>query len=274
VDAVYKDVRPVVANAFDSITVSIPASGYTVTNVLSGCTTLADVATTPKTITLNQHPALRFQVPDFDAARSDAQFRAMFLDEAIQKMVNYIDSAIGALIVAANFDAYAVITGGNDTITDANAATAFGNLAGNDVPVRDFDNMSLLVHPVVYTNLLQQATWTQNTTLANGAEDVRRTAIIGQQFGGYVDFDRNLPIPAAGTYNAIYMHRNAIGLVVRALPIPQNTAVQATVVYYRGLPLRITVGWDQTCLSEVATVDTLFGVGVLRKEYGSLITSS
>ena len=271
IDSVTKDIRPVTAAKSSSVTMFVPASASSVVNVGAGCTVQSDVALTPKSILLDQHPATRFAVPDYDRARSDYDFDTNLIQEKVDQMIGYVEDAIGDLFTAANFDAYGVIVGNNDTITDANMSTAFYNLASNKIPVRDTRNLHLVADTLVYSNLLKEASWTQNVTLGDGAESVRRTAMIGQQWGGYVDFSTSLPSPGVGQYTAAYFHSSAIGLVVRVMPTPTDSGVKSSILYYRGIPIRIIIGYDHACLAEMVSLDALFGVGVLRKTACTLI---
>ena len=105
------------------------------------------------------------------------------------------------------------------------------------------------------------------------AGEIRRTALIGRQWGVMCDYDRFIPQPTSGTYSALAFHRYALALAIRPLALPSNGGIQAIVLYYRGLPIRITQDWNQSRLAEPITVDALFGTAVTRPDHGCMINT-
>lgn len=274
IDAVYQDFKPSVATEWDTIKVNVAASTYSVTNVTNSALSLSDVTATPVSIQLAFHPAIYFKIPDFDQARSSVELRELFLDEAIKKISNYIDAQLGAIAIAANFTVNDAVSGGTAaTIADVDMSTAWEEMASNDVPVRDEGNFSLALHPAVYANQLQQASWVQQSYVGDISSNIRRTAIIGRQWGALADYDRFMNVTTS-KYTSLLFHRYAIGLVARALPMTKGLGgVESTTVFYKGLPLRITVDYNQALLGPTVTVDALFGCAVTRPDYGCVISS-
>lgn len=274
-ETVYTDFGPQQAQLFDSVKLNFPASAYSATNVAGGSVSVSDVTATPKTVTLDKHPAVAFQLPDFDTMRGygPQQLRAMFVDEAIEKVTSYANGQIAALITAGNF-AQVVAGGSADTITVAEAASMWQTLATAKVPVRDAANMFLMTHPVVYGKMLGDSTWTGGNNVApNYADQARRNADLISVFGAQPKYDLDMPV-ATGVYTSLMYHRRAIAMAARAMESPQAGGVASLQVSYKGLPLRVTIDWNQLLLSYVMTVDALFGVSVFRAEHAVRHTST
>lgn len=74
----------------------------------------------------------------------------------------------------------------------------------------------------------------------------------------------------AGQYNFAF-RRNAIAMVSRPLPLPEAGGVQSAVVDYKGVGLRVTIGYDQYKQGHLVTVDLLFGIKVLDTNQGAIL---
>jgi hypothetical protein len=273
-DTVNKDIKPVVATPYDTVNFNYASSTYTPTNVLATALTLGSVTATPAPVQLNQHPAFWFPLPDFDMARTPSDLRALFVDEAVKKMANYIDNYIASLITTANFSTYTPIAGVTaNTVVDAQMSSAWATLANNDIPVRDEASLFLAVTPSVYGNILTQASWTQQSYVGEISSEIRRTAILGRQWGALCDYDRFIPLSGTSKNQSLLFHKYAIGLAARLLPQPKVGGVISQTVYYRGLPIRFSIDYNQQQLAETIAVDTLFGAAVIRPDFGIMIES-
>lgn len=264
----YQDFSTQTASLYDTINLNLPASTGAPSNVGAGSLTYTDVVATPKSVQLNQHPAYGFALPDYDAIRTmnPMQVRALFADEAIKKMGVFCNQYIAALLTAGNFPQ--VVAGASaDTITPAEASAMWRTLAEANVSVRDAANLFFLTHPVVYANILPDTTWTGgNTVSQNVAEDARLNARLRTVFGAAPDFDLDMPV-ATGVYTSIMFHRNALAMAARALPSPDAGGVASMQYIYKGLPIRITIDWNQQKLAYTITFDALFGASVFRANH-------
>lgn len=274
-ECVFRDFGPQQAQQFDSVKLNYPASGYTVTNATNATVAISDVTATPKTIILDQHPAVRFKLPDYDTMRSYgvSQLRAMFVDEAIEKVSAYANKQLASLITAGNFPANSP-GAVNDSISVAEAATMWQTLASAKAPVRDTANLFLFMHPVVYGKLLGDSTWTGGNTVSNVyADAARRQADLVSVYGAQPRYDLDMPLDT-GVYTSLMFHRRAMAIASRALEIPTAGGIAGLSVNYNGLPLRVTIDWDQSALAYVMSVDALFGVGVFRADHACRHTTT
>lgn len=64
--------------------------------------------------------------------------------------------------------------------------------------------------------------------------------------------------------NALAFHKSAFCLAMRPLAKPLGQASE--VINYQGFSVRVVYGWDNTLLSDVVTIDTLWGVKTLDAE--------
>lgn len=281
---VTRDLSPSVAAPFQIINTNIMASTGTPTAFTPGTTTLtlSDLTINPGAVTLNQFPTYGVLLPSGDLSRTDiSSFLRKVTDECIKKIGDNINSYIGGLITAANFPTNGSnASGGNDDITDAGLALAWNKLASAKVPVGDLGNLFLAVPPVVYSNLLQRQSWTQSAYVGDPKSgDIRSTARLGLQWGALVDFDTDVPGngtggTAAGTYASLLFHRKAIALVSRALAPPLDVNVPTTYVDYKGIPIRVTIMWNNLKRADELVCDAMFGASVVREDHGAYLITT
>jgi hypothetical protein len=275
---VTQDFSPEVAAPFAVINTNIVNSAGTVTNLASGAgQTFQDVNIDPGAVTLNLHPTYGFPISSVDLTKSNGDNLIRKLrDEAIKKIGNYLNDSVAALITAANFPTYTLSgVSGADTVTDAIMGEAWAKLAANDIPVADIYNFFLVAHPIVYGNLIQSPSWAQSAYVGQSkATQIRETARLGLQWGAVADWDPDMPLPAGGTYASLLFHRYAMALVARAVVAPMNPFIPCTYVFYKGIPIRVIVDFDQVTMSDRMTFDALCGVAVVRPDHGCFMVSS
>lgn len=279
---VTRDLEPSVAAPFTVINANIANSSGAVTDATAATTlALSDVNLDPGAVTLNKFPRYGFGISGLDMSRTVSEVLVEKLrDEAIKKIGNQINGYLAALILAANFPTNGSTTSGADTVTDAAMAAAWTKLAAADVAVGDMGNFFLATGPVVYGNLLQTQSWTQATNVGDQlAGAIRQSARLGLQWGAITDFDPDMPAngtlgTAAGTYASLLFHRHAMALVARALAPPLNTSIPCTYVNYKGIPIRITIDFNNKTGQDEMVFDALCGVGVIREDHGAYLIST
>jgi hypothetical protein len=271
-NSVTTDLRPVIGTVNHIVNVPVFNSSYSIANGSNGDNTLSEINADNIAVSLTERAYAYFAVPDFDSGRSLSDIAEGFVTEAVQKIGKYAEGKIAALFTVANYGT--AVTGGADKITDGNMAEALAALAAADVDVQDYENMFLTVHPTVYYNQAQESTWATTTYLGDsGAGQVRKQAQLGLQWGCQVQMSRFMPV-LSGAYTCAVHHKSAAVLASRALPIPQAGGVLGTTVFYRGLPIRVTMDWNQGKSAETILVECLFGVAKARTDAGKLIVTS
>lgn len=143
-------------------------------------------------------------------------------------------------------------------------------------PTDDTSNMFLLVRPSVFRNIITDNVWTAQTQVGEGiAASIRQSARINTTFGVNVDWDLDIP-KEVGTgadankqrYHNILFHRRAFAVAYRPLELPPpSVGVQASMAYYRGIPIRFMISYDPKQFTYIMTFDSLFGAMVYRPEF-------
>lgn len=276
VDAVYQDYQPVTLAPYNALQIPLPDQS-TLSDIGSGNFTPVDVSAQMVTLTFQNHPGIAYIIRDFEQYRSPETIRTMFLDATFKRAIEYLNGQIANLISAANFSAYPAIasSAGSANLNTTDYAKAWGALAGGKIPVQDADHMRLAVHPDVYANLLTNTNWVQESMVGRLMSDTaRRDAWLGQQFGAQVVWDQQMPKVAGTppTYTALYFHKYAIALGLRNLPAPDERIVDYTTVFVKGVPMRVMIGYNQMMAGYVVTVDFGFALGVVRPNFGQVLT--
>ncbi len=75
------------------------------------------------------------------------------------------------------------------------------------------------------------------------------------------------------TYTNLVYHKNAIALAVRPLPEPDGRVVDYTYIDYKGLPIRVQVGYNQLKNGYVVSLDAGYALGIIRANHGQIINS-
>ena len=151
-------------------------------------------------------------------------------------------------------------------------------LADQKVPVADDpENMSLLLPSLPYTAMLGDSQWTQAQIAGmKTAEFVRETGVMPTAYGMTAKLDQQMPATGASptrTFTAAYLHRWAVAGVTRPLPPPDAKVVDYTYIDFMGVPIRITVGYNQyPKQGYIVTVDAGYGLKVVRDNMCQLFT--
>jgi hypothetical protein len=271
VDSVYMDYRSEAATIGQILNVIIP--GVRTGNVQdqgTGDVNLTDVSETTVSIVFNKHPSDAFVIRDFEQYNSPTLLRKLFLDSAIKGIKENINANVCALFNTTNFTTLSAISGTLHDITTSQFLSGMAFLADQRVPIQnDPENVSLLVPSTVYTGMLADNNWTQAQIAGMfTAETVRRTGEFPTAFGATIKLDQQMPTTGAvgsRTFTAAYLHRWAVAVATRPLPAPDEKVVDYSYVDFMGIPIRITLGYNQyPKQGYILTVDAGYGLKVVR----------
>jgi hypothetical protein len=241
---------------------------------------LTDVNETTVAIAFNHHPSDALVIRDFEQYNSPVMLRRLFLDSAIKGLKEYANGQITGLFTTGNFNSYTAISCTSHDITTAQFLSGMAFLADARVPVADDpDNLTLLVPSTVYTGILGDNNWTQAQIAGmRTAEYVRQTGTMPTAYGMTIALDQQMPTTGSvgsRTFTGCYFHRWAIALVTRPLPPPDGRVVDYTYINFGGLPIRITLGYNQYPKQGwILTVDAGFGLAVVRPTMGIIFSVS
>lgn len=342
------DYKPEAASIGQTLDVVIPAQTTgQATDTGLGDFVITDTSETTVPIVFNRHPSLAYVIRDMEQFNSPISIRMAFLDSYIKGIAEFVNNDLTSLITAGNFNSYSPLTSGTYRQVDApSIVNGVAALATGKVPVRDIGNFFLTAHPNTYFTMSGSTFWSANSQVGfQLAGEIRRQAMLGEQFGAMTDYDQAMPatVPTvvtgtsvgvtsasaavtgvgtafttqlavgqwlvfgsdptatgyqiasissntaltltanyAGTTNAAttakfetYMsllyHRHAIALAVRPLPEPDGRVVDYSYIYYKGLPIRVQLGYSQIKNGWVVTLDAGYGKKIVRPDHGIII---
>jgi hypothetical protein len=347
-DQVQLDYKPEAATLGQTLNVVIPSQTTgSVTDIGLTDFTITDTGETTVPIVFNSHPALAYVIRDFEQFNSPLSIRAAFLDSYIKGIAEYVNTDIVSLITPTNFNSYTPLQSAIFRQVDGpSMIQGVATLANAKVPVGDLGNFFLTAHPTPYFNMAGATFWSANSQVGYQiATEVRRKAMLGEQFGAMTEYDQAMPgnvatavtgtsvgvtsastavtgsgtafstqlavgewlvfasdvtqtgyqiatitsntaivltAPFVGstnaatqatfeTYTSFLYHRRAIALAVRPLPEPDGRVVDYSYIFYKGLPIRIQLGYNQIKGGWVVTLDAGYGKKVVRKDHGILL---
>lgn len=280
-DRVYKDYQPQVTDIGKTLNVIIPAS--VTSQVADGGVadvSYSDVVETTVPIVFDQHPLYTFVIRDFEQYNTPRSIRTAFLDAAFKGVAEYIDGKVAALFTSTNFTSTTAIATTGSLITTTQFLSGYATLANNKVAVADPANMSLISVPTVYAKILGDTGWTQALIAGEKiASEVHGSGRLAVSYGCTLDYDQQLTALNTGTapnqtFTGAYFHRYAVAVATRPLPTPDTAVVDATMIDYKGIPIRVMIGYNQAKLGFVVTVDAGFGLKVVRPEMGQLFATA
>lgn len=278
-DSIYRDYKSQPATIGQTLNVAIPTDPTnSVADAGAGDVTLTDVGFTTTPIVFNKHPQFAFVIRDYEQFNSPVEIRNLFMDAALKGIKNHINRAVCSLFVTGNFTTNTAISATSHIVTVAQFLQGMGVLADQNVPVADDPgNMTLLLPSTPYVTTLGDSTWTQAQIAGmKTAEFVRDTGVMPTQFGMTLKMDQQMPTSGTApsrTFTGAYFHKWAVAMVTRPLPPPDSKVVDFTYMDFFGLPIRVTVGYNQyPKQGYIVTIDAGYGLKVVRENMGQLFT--
>lgn len=284
---VNRDYEAKLATAGDTITVGIP-SLFTVNNLADGNAVNKQNPTMDKTqIVLNQHKYVSFQITDVAELFTPIDVKTTNLGQAIANLAEEIDKSI----ISA---AYAGFTFNNPVGAYNSAGTEATVLAARESLVRAKAPKNspkyLVVDPGFYTDLLGISRFTELQTRGM-ADAAGGSSAFGMDVGGgngssiafggvgkihgfTVWENQMVPVTNTNETHNIAFTPDAIIFAQRKLPVaPPGMGVIQTFVEEDGMAIRVTMNYNADILGSQITIDTLYGVGIGRNQFGLEVRS-
>jgi len=248
-------------------TVKIPMPGALVANdkLAQSQVTLQNPALDSKSVTLDRHKEVSFLIEDVAAALSRPELLDIYMAEGIVRIAEAMDSDIAALFsgLVQSVDATAGLD--EEHFRDArrliNAAKA---------PMAN--RYAVLHEDAEYEFLgIEKAVKDDYKGSLGGAV---ADAWTGRFMGFQTFMDQQIAVvegtdPDPDVCQNLFFHRDAFVLVTRPLPrAPEGLGVVQTVMDEDGIGLRVTMGYSKDYLGLQVTIDVLYGVEVLREDFG------
>ena len=269
---VTRDYEPTLAQAGDTVNVAIPPT-LVANNIAEGGTVQTQNPSLGNAqIVLNTHAEATFQIPDITKALAVPDLVKLYMQPAMVALAERIETDL--LNQYANFSANSPIGSPSTPVTEATVDAAETTLFEAKVP--QSEPKYLVVDAATYSQLRQIPRFSDYAS----AGEAGLRSIIDGSVGKLKDFFvfRSQFIPKTGsstvaTHNIAFT-KSAMGLVMRRLPQPlPGTGAVAEYAELGNFGMRIVMSYQPNTLAQQFTVDVLYGVGVLRNNFGVQVMS-
>lgn len=269
---VNRDYEPTLAQAGDTVNVPIPPT-LTAYNIAEGGSVVAQSPSLGNAqIVLNTHAEATFQIPDVTKVLAVPDLLNLYMQPAVVALAEKIETDL--LSLYSQFTANAPVGTGGTPITEAVIDAAETALFQAKVPATQ--PKYLVVDANTYSQLRQIPRFSEFRT----AGEAGLRALVDGSVGKIKDFYvfRSQFVAKTGsapvTTNNIAFARDAIGLVMRRMPQPlPGTGAIAEYAELGNFGMRVTMSYQPNTLAQQFTVDVLYGVAVLRNNFGVQVRS-
>jgi N4-gp56 family major capsid protein len=253
----------------DTIHIPVPARGSASAKAVNTQVTLSAATNSVINVSIDKHYEYSKLIEDIAEVQALASMRKFYTDDAGFALATQVDDdlvtlweglnsgTVGGSNAAAWETAYIGSTGttaytGNSSnaadITDAGLRALILRLDNANVPM---DNRSLIIPPIVSSDLIALARFTEQAYIGSG--DAIKTGKIGQIYG--IDVLVSTNVPTTTTANTA---TDRVGCLLHkdALVLAEQVGVRSQTQY------------KQEYLGDLFTSDTIYGVAELRNDAG------
>lgn len=273
---VNRDYEPTLAQAGDTVNVPIPPVLVANNIAEAGTVTTQNPTLGNAQIVLNSHKESTFQLPDVTKILAVPDLIRTYMQPAIISIAEQIETDILSLYTNATVN---TATGGATAMDEARVDLAETQLFAQKVPRAA--TKYLIVSSTAYGQLRQLPRFSDWQNL--GPSGQPSAQITGQLAGGvadgrikdfYVYRSQFIQKVSGTTYNLAFA-RDGIGLAIRRLPQPiPGTGAIAEYVDLGGYGLRVVMSYQPNSLSQLFTVDVLYGTAILRNSFVQQVQSN
>jgi hypothetical protein len=269
---VNRDFEPTLAQAGDTINVPVPPT-LVANNLAQGGTVQTQNPNLGNAqIVLNTHAEATFQIPDVTKVLAVPDLLKLYMQPAVVALAEKIESDLLGLY--ASFTANAAVGASGTPITESVIDVAETKLFESKVP--SSEPKYLVVDSATYSQMRQIPRFTEFSSVG----DAGLRSIVDGNVGKIKDFYvfRSQFVSKTGS-NPVTTHnmafaKNAMGLVIRRLPQPlMGTGAIAEYAELGNFGMRVVMSYQPNTLAQQFTVDVLYGVGVLRNQFGVQVNS-
>lgn len=269
---VNRDYEPTLAQAGDTVNVAIPPTLVANNLAEGGTVTAQNPSLGNAQIVLNTHAEATFQIPDVTKILAVPELLNLYMQPAVIALAERIESDL--LSLYSQFTANGPVGTAGSVITEATVDSAETALFNKKVPAAAAKFM------VVDGNTYSQLRQIERFSEFHSAGEAGLRALVDGTVGKIKDFyvfrsqfvQKTGSSPVA-TQNLAFT-RDAMGLVIRRLPQPlPGTGAVAEYAELGNFGIRVVMSYQPNTLAQQFTVDVLYGVGVLRNEFGIKVLS-
>jgi hypothetical protein len=269
---VNRSFEPTLAQAGDTVNVPIPPT-MTANNLAEGGTvTTQNPNLGNAQIVLNTHAEATFQIPDVTKILAVPDLLQLYMQPAVVAIAEKIESDL--LSLYAQFTANLAVGTGGSAITESVIDQAETTLFNAKVPASA--QKYLVVDGNTYSQMRQIPRFSEYSTAGEAGVRATLDGSVGKVKDFFVFRSQFVPKTGSGpvTTNNLAFAKDAIGLVMRRLPSPlPGTGAVAEYAEMGNFGMRVLMSYQPNTLAQQFTVDVLYGVAVLRNNFGVLVRS-
>jgi hypothetical protein len=281
---VNRDFEPTLAANGDTVNIPIPPKLVANNIAEAGTVQPQNPSLGNAQIVINSHREATFTIPDVTKILAVPDLLKTYMEPGVIALAEQIDTDLLAQYPLFTQNA---AVGGAASLTEAVLDSAETVLFTAKVPASA--SKWLVCSAAAYSELRQLPRFTEYQTIgpdvarALGMSPMVTGALPGaggmqNSTGKLKDFFifRSQFVPnVAGTYQNLAGSKDAIGLVMRRLPMPlPGTGAIAQYVELGGYGFRVVMSYQPNTLAQQFTIDCLYGVGVLRGNFGVVVNNN
>lgn len=269
---VNRDYEPVLAQAGDAVNISIPPNLVANNLAEGGAVTPQNPSLGNAQIVLNTHAEATFQIPDVTKVLAVPDLLSLYMQPAVVALAERIETDL--LSLYSQFTANPTVGTAGTAITEATIDAAETALFNAKVPASA--PKYLVVDGNTYSQLRQIERFSEFRTAGEAGLRALVDGTVGKVKDFYVfrsQFVHKTGSSPVATHNLAFA-RDAIGLVIRRLPQPlPGTGAVAEYAELGNFGIRVVMSYQPNTLAQQFTVDVLYGVAVLRNNFGVHVLS-
>lgn len=269
---VNRDYEPVLAQAGDAVNISIPPNLVANNLAEGGAVTPQNPSLGNAQIVLNTHAEATFQIPDVTKVLAVPDLLSLYMQPAVVALAERIETDL--LSLYSQFTANPAVGTAGTAITEATIDAAETALFNAKVPASA--PKYLVVDGSTYSQLRQIERFSEFRTAGEAGLRALVDGTVGKVKDFYVfrsQFVHKTGSSPVATHNLAFA-RDAIGLVIRRLPQPlPGTGAVAEYAELGNFGIRVVMSYQPNTLAQQFTVDVLYGVAVLRNNFGVHVLS-
>ncbi len=278
---VNRNYEQTLANAGDVVNVPI-APNFTATNIAeAGTVTNQNKGLGNAQVVLNRHIEASFAIPDVTKVLAVPDLLALYTQSAVIAIAEQIETDLLSTYAQFNFNTSQGTA--NTPLTEAVIDTTETALFTAKVPggARKY----LVLSGTAYGQIRQIARFTEfQMTGPSGQPSPMLTGELAAAgaagtngagtIKGLTAFRSQYVQKVSTTTNNLCFHPDALALVMRTLPLPMpGTGAIGAYTSMGNFGMRVIMSYTPNQLQQQFTVDALYGVGVLRNNFGILVLS-
>jgi hypothetical protein len=269
---VNRNFEPSLAQAGDTINVPIPPTLVANNIAQGGTVTTQNPSLGNAQIVLNTHAEATFQIPDVTKVLAVPDLLRLYMEPAVVALAEKIESDL--LSLYSQFTANTPLGFGGTPITEGLVDEAETALFNAKVPASA--QKFLVVDGSTYSQLRQIPRFSEYNTAGEAGVKTMIDGSVGKLKDFFVFRSQFVPKTGVGpsTTQNMAFAKDAIGLCVRRLPQPlPGTGAIAEYSELGNFGMRVMMSYQPNTLSQQFTVDCLYGVAVLRNNFGVQVRS-